>query len=172
MKPEKGKYVMYRMSELCRIEGFETKCPDGKTARDYCVLSPLNSRSTRYYIPAESAPDKLRELLTREEILGIIHGMGDAEEWVSNPIERRQQQGEIMSGGDYLRIAAMLRGIYIEKQRREKQGKHLNATDERTMKAAEDMINGEFSFVLGIPLEEVPEFIRRELQFNAAPNIS
>ena len=60
----------------------------------------------------------------------------------------------------------MLRGIYLEKQRREAAGKRLNSTDERTMRAAEDMINGEFSFVLGIKPEEVPEFICREIQRN------
>ena len=167
MQPEIGKYVVYRLSEICRIEGFETKCADGVNQREYCVLSPLNSRSARYYIPAEAAPDKLRELLTKDEILDLVHQMGASEKWVSNPTMRKQQQNEIMSSGDFRRIAAMLRGIYLEKQRREAQGKRLNSTDERTMKAAEEMINGEFSFVLGIKPEEVPEFISREIQENA-----
>ena len=165
MELAEGKNVVYR-TEICRVEGCETKCADGVNPRQYCVLAPVNSRSARYYIPVETAPGKLRELLTKDEILDLIKGMGAADEWGSNPALRKQQQSEIMSGGDYRRIAAMLRGIYLEKQRREAAGKRLNSTDERTMRAAEDMINGEFSFVLGIKPEEVPEFICREIQRN------
>lgn len=163
MELETGKYVVYRMSEICRIEGFEKKCADGVNEREYLVLSPISSGSARYYVPKETAGERIRALLSREEILDLIHGMVGAEEWRSNPTERKQLQSEALSSGDYGRIASMLRGIYLEKQRREAQGKRLNSTDERTMKQAESMINGEFSFVLGIKPEEVPEFISRKI---------
>lgn len=165
MELSEGKNVVYH-AEICRIEGCETQCADGVRQREYCVLSPLNSRSARYYVPVEAAQDKLRELLTRDEIIDLVRGMGDADEWVSNPTMRKQQQNEVLSCGDYRRIAAMLRSIYLEKQRREAIGKRLNSTDERTMKSAEQMINSEFSFVLGIKPEEVPEFISQEIQEN------
>lgn len=164
MKLETGEYVVYRMSEICRIEGFEMKCADGVNEREYCVLAPLNSNSARYYVPRDAAAGKLRGLLSRDKIVDIIHGMDGTEEWCSNPTERKQRHNEILASGDYCRIGSMLRSIYLEKQRRESQGKRLTSTDERMMKEAESMINGEFSFVLGIKPEEVPEFIRSEIQ--------
>ena len=71
MELAEGKNVVYR-TEICRVEGCETKCADGVNPRQYCVLAPVNSRSARYYIPVETAPGKLRELLTKDEILDLI----------------------------------------------------------------------------------------------------
>lgn len=159
MELKAGKCVVYRTSEICRIEGFERKCADGIHERDYCVLTPLSSEHSRYYIPKEHADEKLRELLTCEQVMELIHHMGGTEEWCSDPNERKQRHNSVMSGGDHIKIAEMLRSIYLEKQRRESQGRHLNSTDERTMKAAENLINQEFAYVLGIKPEEVPDFI-------------
>ncbi len=163
MELETGKIVIYR-AEICRIEGIEKKSPDGMQEREYCVLSPINSGRSRYYLPRENTADKVRGLLTREEVMELIHGMGGEEKWCGNLSERRQRHNEVLSSGDYRRIAEMLLSIYHEKQRREAQGKKLNATDERSMRSAESMINTEFGFVLGIKPEEVPGFIRDELR--------
>lgn len=163
MELETGKIVVYR-AEICRVEGIERKSPDGIQEREYCVLVPLNSGSVRYYLPMEYSAEKVRGLLTREEVLELIHGMGGEEKWYGNLAERRQRHSEVIASGDHRRIAEMLSALYHEKQRREAQGRKLNATDERTMKFAESIINGEFGFVLGIKPEEVPGFIEGELR--------
>ena len=159
MELKAGEHVIYRNTELCRVEGFEMKCADGVHEREYCVLTPLNSSGARYYIPREIACGKLRAVHTREEIMEMIRKMGSAEEWCPDPLERKRRHAEVLSGGDIVRTAATLRSIYLEKQRRESQRKSLNSSDERTLHTAEDMINTEFSFVLGIKPEEVPDFI-------------
>ncbi len=163
MELKAGKCVVYRTSEICRIDGFEKKCADGVNEREYCVLTPLSAEHTHYYIPSEHAAEKLREPLTREQVMGLIRRMGGAEEWCSDPNERKQRHNSVLAGGDHVRVAEMLRSIYLEKQRRESQGKRLNSTDERTMRAAEDLLGQEFAFVLGIKPEEVTEFIRSNI---------
>jgi len=165
-----GDYVIYRSSELCRFDGIEKKCADGVHEREYYAFTPLNSVGVKYYVPAEAADKDLgaddkrqgcrfRALHSKSEIMEIIGEMGAADEWCSDPIERKRRNAEVLAGGDYVKIAAMLRGIYLEKQRRETRGKSLNSADERVMHSAEHMINDEFSFVLGIKPEEVPKFI-------------
>ena len=154
-----GEHVIYRNTELCRVEGFEKQCADGVHEREYCVLTPVNSAGARYYVPAETAAEKLRAVHTREEIMSLISEMGAAEDWCPDPMERKRRHAEVLSSGDILRTAAMVKGIYLERRRREEHGKSLNSADERTLRAAEDMINGEFSFVLGIKPEDVPAFI-------------
>ena len=163
MELQTGEHVIYRNSELCRVEGFEKQCADGVHEREYCVLTPVNSAGARYYVPAETAGEKLRAVHTREEILGLIREMGAAEDWCPDPLERKRRHAEVLASGDILRTAAMVKSIYLEKCRREEHGKSLNSADERTLRAAEDMINGEFSFVLGIKPEEVPDFIAGKL---------
>lgn len=163
MIPQTGEYVIYRMSELCRVEGFEMKCADGIHEREYCVLTPVNSTGAKYYVPRDSMGDKIRAVLSREEIMKIINEMGRTEEWCSDPLERKRRHAEVLASGDYNQVAAMLGSLYMEKRRREALGKTLNSADERAFHSAEDMINGEFSFVLGIKPEEVPQFINSHI---------
>lgn len=160
---EAGNYVVYRSAEICRIEGFEKKCLDGVSENEYCVLTPVGSPRSRYYIPSGIAGDRLRGLISRGEILGMIDSMAhDSVPLTGGAAKRNAEQGEVLADSDYLRIASMLHSLYLEKQR-VAQGKKLPAADERAMRSAEAIINSEFSFVLGIPETEVQDFILQRL---------
>lgn len=167
MQLETGKYVIYRSSEICRIEGFETKSFDGVTEKEYCVLVPDSSERSRYYVPMDRAESKLRPLLTKEEILSLIDGMrAEQPDWGAADERRKERFAEVLSGGDYKLIISMMHTLYIEKQQRTAQGKKLLAVDEKAMKAAESLIYHEFGFVLGIKENEVAEFIAHRLEGN------
>ena len=167
MQLSEGKCVVYRSSEICRIVGVELKCLDGVNEREYCILCPVNSAGSTYYVPLDCAEDKLRELLTREQVLGLIDEMKTAQtEWCDDGNERKARQNEILSGNNYSRIISMTRSLHSEKAKRSAQGKKLLAADERAMKAAETLINREFGYVLGIEENKVSEFIRTRLGEN------
>lgn len=164
MQFSEGKCVVYRSSEICRIVSVETRCLDGVNEREYCILCPINSAGSTYYVPLDCAEDKLRELLTREQVLCLIDGMRDVKtEWCDDGNERKARHNEILSGSNYSRIIGMTRSIRSEQVRRSAQGKKLLAADERAMKAAETLINREFGYVLGIDESKVGEFIRERL---------
>lgn len=81
MQLETGRYVIYRSKQICRIDSFEEKSFDGATKREYCVLVPVDSCSSKYYVPMDCAGTKLRSLLTKAEVLALIDGMkGDMPE--------------------------------------------------------------------------------------------
>ncbi len=164
MQFREGKCVVYRSSEICRIMGVESRCLDGVNQREYCILCPINSAGSTYYVPLDCAEDKLRELLTKEQVLGLIDGMRNAEaEWCDDGNERKARQNEILSGSNYSKIIGMTRSLHSEKEKRSAQGKKLLAADERAMKAAETLINREFGYVLGIEENKVGEFIKERL---------
>lgn len=164
MQLSEGKCVVYRSSEICRIISVETKCLDGVREREYCVLCPINSSGSTYYVPLDCAADKLRELLTREQVLGLIDEMKGAESvWCDDGNERKARHNEILAGNDYSLIIGMTRSLHSEQARRVAQGKKLLAADERAMKAAETLINREFGYVLGIEENKVSDFIKARL---------
>lgn len=159
-----GKCVVYRSSEICRVVGIENRCFDGKTQREYFVLSPVGSQRATYYVPREVAGEKLRDLLTKDEILGIIDGIGGAApETLGEGADRKTRQNEILSGTDYARILRMARSLHLEQQKRFAAGKRLTSADEKAMKAAETLIKSEFGYVLGIDSDKVGEFIRERI---------
>ena len=160
MQLQTGDFVVYRSAEICRVEGIEKQCLDGVNERNYCVLVPVNSERSKYYVPEERMEEKTRGLLSKDEIYNIIDGMsGSADEWCSDAAQRKAMQNEVLACDDFGRIASMLRSLYIEKQKRSSIGKKMLAADERAMRSAESMINTEFAFVLGIKENEVESFI-------------
>lgn len=164
MQFTEGKIVVYRSAELCRIKSVGQYAPDGINTREYCILTPLGSERSTYYVPMECAEQKLRDPLTKEEVLALIDSMdGAGAEWCSDGNRRKARQNEILSSGSYESVIGMAGAIYIERERRRQSGKKLTASDERAMKSAEKMIYGEFGYVLGIEPESVPEFIAQRL---------
>ncbi len=164
MELRTGNFVIYRSTEICRIEGFETKSFDNVTSKEYCVLVPADGGSARYYVPKEFAGEKLRRLLTKEEIDCLIDGMkGEQPDWGSTEERRKNVFNEVLGSGDYRRIISMLHSLYLERQERLALGKKLLAADEKAMKSAEALIDREFAFVLGIEQNEVSGYIAQRL---------
>lgn len=164
MQLEVGKYVMYRATEICRIDGFEKKSFDGVTEREYCILVPENAERSKYYVPMDCADAKLRCLLSKEEIDSLIDAMaGEQPDWGSTAEHRKERFNEVLSSNDYRLIISMMHSLYLERQNRTALGKKLLAADEKALKAAEGLINREFSFVLQIAESKVPEYIAEKL---------
>lgn len=165
MQLEIGNYVIYRSNEICRIDGFEDKSFDGGEARSYCLLVPLDSHGSKYYVPMDCADSKLRRLLNRDEVLALIDSMkGDMPDWGADDPNRKGRINQVLSSGDYRLIISLLHSLYLEKQKRTEIGKKMLATDERAMRTAEQLLNREFAFVLDIPENTVPEYITKRLE--------
>lgn len=161
-----GKCVVYRAAEICRVTALEQKSFDGRNTREYWVLSPIGSERATYYVPADCAQDKLREVLTREQVLALIDSMTDSGAQCfdgKTDREKKAAQEAILSEGDHSKVISMTRALHSEQEKRRENGKKLAAADEKAMKAAESLINREFGFVLGIDESAVAGFIRDRL---------
>ena len=61
-------------------------------------------------------------------------------------------------------LAELIAFIYHKQQRTLERGRRLSETDQRYRKRAEELLHGEFSIALDIPLEEVQPYIAKRLQ--------
>ena len=88
--------VMYKQSGICKILDICEK-KFGKETRQYYVLCPQDDPNTTIYCPIDAPSDKMRYLLTKDEVLQLIEEMPDEETaWIENDRLRKEKQAEIL----------------------------------------------------------------------------
>ena len=141
----------------------------GDLCRSYYILRPTLARSESFtYVPVdnEKLVSAMRPLLTKDEILSLLHSAKDMPsiDWVKENRARQDYFKRIMESGDRAKMIAMICAINENGLRREAEGKKNFLSDENAKAKAEKLLHSEFSIVLGIPEEEVPAFIEKEIQ--------
>lgn len=165
-----GDVVAYGTTGVCRIDSeCEQKAKGIK--RKYLVLKPLHQLNSTVYVPMdnENLMGKLKKLLTKEDIDGIISAAADEEtQWITNESERTSKFREIIKSGDRFQLMQMVRVLYKKQRERFAKGKRLHASDEMLFREAERLLFDEFAVVLGISTDQVFEFISQKLGHTAA----
>lgn len=153
--------IVYGTHGVCRIENIEIKEFSG-ASKQYYVLKPVNDSSATLYVPTynEKLVGKMRKLLTEQEVYCLIETMPQKETiWYQNENERREEYKRVIERGDHSELIGIIKAIYLQKQKREAEGKHLYISDERFFKDAENILYNEFQYVLSISKEELLSII-------------
>lgn len=85
---EVGDVVLYTASTICRIVEITTKDFGGKES-EYYILRPIYDENATVYIPTnnERLIAKMRSILTKEEVLRLIHALPETEAvWITMSI--------------------------------------------------------------------------------------
>ncbi len=157
-------YVVYKGVGVCRVEAVENKTFDGRSYEDYLKLVPLGAASSSYFVPVGCADARLRKPMTAEEVNAAIDSSSDTEiSLTANTRIRRSEIDTILKEGDCTHIISLIKSIYTHTQNCRSTGKKVLVSDENALRAAENMIYPEFSFVLGIDEREVAGYIGERL---------
>jgi CarD family transcriptional regulator len=160
-----GEYVMYGTSGVCKLSSIEKRNFDGQSEKQYLKLEPLNSSTSKYYIPSDSAENKIRKLLSKDEINSLIDEMPETEEiWFNDTSQRKAVFNSIIKSDDYKQIISMVKSLHSQKIKKISGGKRLNSSDENFMKRAENLMYQEFAAVLGIKQDEVEKYITDRIE--------
>lgn len=153
--------VVYNDSCICRIEETVRRCFDGEHQVDYYKLCPVRSDHSSYYVPVAQASERLRSLMTREEVLAIIDSLGARTLSLSEDSrERKELAARILKDGDFGEILCMLRALRAVQERCKSGGKRISVSDENAIRSGEERIFPEFALALQIGEDEVDAFIR------------
>lgn len=161
-----GDQVVYAMHGVCRIAGFERKVVDRKTVT-YLVLEPAGQSGSRYLVPEHnpSAMAKLRPLLTRQELDSLLTGpevRRDA--WIPDENLRKQTYRALIGSGDRLKLARMVRTLYLHKAAQAAAGKKVHQCDDNFLRDAERLLISEGALVLQLDDEQAKQYIRTKLK--------
>lgn len=160
---KKDDCVVYKSTGVCRVLSVEPQSMDGENEILYYKLKPFSDENSTYYVPVASGAEKLRRLLTKEEVLELIDTMPKSEEeidvWTDNRRERREMYSQILKGDDQKALVQLISALYFRKQSSEANGRRFSAMDETAMKNAETLMLQEFGTVLEMTPDEVRKFI-------------
>ena len=162
-----GELVVYGGNGVMRVVDIREE-QIGDTLRSYYVLRDVSSNSESLtFVPtgSEVLVSQMRPLLTKDEIIDVIRLANSAPDcaWAKESRARTEIFRKIIESGDRVKLLSMIRTIFNAGQRREAEGKKNFISDENAKLKAEKLITSEFSIVLGIPEEEVLEFIEKEM---------
>ncbi len=161
-----GQQVLYGIHGICSVTGTETR-RFGRSKSDYYVLQPVNQPDSRYYIPVNNpaALAKLRPLMTRQEMLDLLHSDRVRRNvWIPDENQRKLRYREMLSEGDRAEILSMIYCLHRHKKEQQRLGRKFHQCDEGFLKDAEKLMNAEFSHVLGLESNQVAGFILAEME--------
>lgn len=164
-----GDTVLYGSQGVCEIAAKEVK-EIGKTKREYYVLRPIYQEGSTIFVPAdnENLVSKMHAVMSEEEIKELIKALPREDAvFEQDDTLRRNSYREILSSGDRVAIASVIKALYLEQCRRKEAGKKLPLADEQILSRAETLLYNELSLVLNIKPDQVIPFINEQIELNA-----
>ena len=160
-----GEVVLFGSEGVFRVDEITSKKID-KTITEYYVLRSLYRSSNVLYIPVGigGLEQKMYPVMSRKEIDELIDRMPTAGIcWVDNENERKLRFKEILSCGDRLAVAGLIRTLCEHRVNQEKTGKKMHLSDERFLKDAERLLYDEIAHVMDIEPSQVVGLIGNRL---------
>ena len=163
---EIGKRVLYGIHGVCRITGVESM-RFGKDRANYYVLEPREQPGAKFYVPVanEAAVAKLRSLLSREELLALLH-REDVRHypWIPDENQRKLRFRELINSGDRAQLMGMIGALHRHKREQLAAGRKFHQSDENFLNDAQKLLNAEVALVFDLEPSAVSGFILRELE--------
>ena len=163
-----GSFIMYGSTGVCRVEKI-APMPGSRGAekeRLYYKLSPLFGSGV-IYVPVDTQIF-MRPVLTRREALALIRRLPEINEDPSLASADRHSLSAAyqarLHAHDCAELVPLIKTLHHRQQDGERIGKHLCKTDQDCQKRAEWLLHSELAVALEIPLSDVPDFIRTQLQ--------
>ena len=156
-----GDAVLYGNNGICRIREI-TRMESCGMVDDFYVLKPVSSEATTVFVPlgSEILLSRMHPLLSPAEMRELLDGLSDAAPiWVENENQRKTLYREIMNSGDRSAVFRVYLTLRRLREEREKKGKHLRVSDERSYRETERIFFDELSLVLGWSREECETFL-------------
>lgn len=157
-------YVMYMSKKIYRITNIEKKNFSGEE-KDYFLLKD-NLKNETVYLPLDNelALKNIRHLLTKNEIEEVLNNVSKySYRWNNAYKERAQLYNDLIKENNLSKLIAMCKEIKSKHQEFKASKKNLPNLDMSFYKGIAQTIQDEFSFVLGIPHDEIEAYIASKI---------
>lgn len=163
-----GDIVVYR-HHVCEVADIRKEYFEG---RDYFELHALFENSLKLFVAVDEAePPTLRPAMAKREALALIDSIADADPIdesalrsdASTPTlrERRikEEYDRRLKTFDPEDLIPIMKSVHERTAAREDAGRQITATDKKYFDLAEGLLCDELSVSLGIPREDVKDFL-------------
>lgn len=157
-----GDRVIYGGTGVCEVTELTTRyLPETGKEQRYYVLKPLYQKCT-ILTPVHATKVFMRPILSKEEADRLIDSIPDirAEAYHGCTLNKLAEHYRLaLNAHECSDLVELTMSIYAKKREAARQKRKFGAVDEKFMKRAEELLFGELAAALGVPREEVPEYI-------------
>lgn len=146
--------IVYENGGVCKIA--DIGVPDFVTTEErYYKLQPICDNGGTIYVKLNSNKVFMRSVITKEEAENYLSEVDELEEiYSSNDKLRDREFQEAIKSCEFKRCLQVVKGITMERNRRNKTGKKLNMSDDRNLQRAGKLIAAECSVIFDISIEQ------------------
>ncbi|MCR4657059.1 MAG: CarD family transcriptional regulator [Lachnospiraceae bacterium] len=163
---QKNEMVIYGNQSVCEIVNIGTlsmSMIDKK--KTYYTLKPVYQRDSVVYVPVDSEKPVMRRVISKEEAKELIEDIPNIKAaWIEKEAEREQEYKKAISSCDPKQLIMIIKALYSRRKARIEDGKKVTVIDERYFKMAEKQLHEELAFALGIPKDEIADYISSYMQ--------
>ena len=160
-----GQYVVYGAEGVCRVEEIGHPALSGlDRSREYYRLTP-HYRGGAIYAPVDGKI-VMRPVISREELDALMPQLPALAPLDDVPADGRQAATyyrSVLAEHSCLRLARLCKTLYQKQSLLSKSRRSISSTELRSWKAAEEMLFGEFAFVLGVSPAQVRTLLAEHL---------
>lgn len=163
----KNELIIYNNEGVCRVDDICPLKEMTNSDRLYYKLSPIYGKGS-IFIPVDTKVF-MRPVITKTEALNLISKIPEIESKELNNCNQKQlteQYRSSLFSHDCEDLVRLIKTVYFKSKKQAEKGKKPSQTDQRYMKRAEELLNGELAVALDIKYEDVPEYIENELASN------
>ena len=162
-----GSLILYGSTGVCSVDSIgETPFRSPKEEkRLYYTLTPLRSSGT-IYVPVDSKV-YMRPILTREAAQALIDRIPEIQQAQCDTGDYRmvaQQYRAFLDTHCCEDLIQLIKAVYSKSQALTKAGRKPGKVDQDFQKRAEQLLHDEFSAALGIPFDEVGDYITQRVK--------
>ena len=164
---QEGAFVSYGASGVCRVDGLRRmRLSEALPEKLYYELHPAREAGQAVFVPTdcERLCAKIRRVMTKEEVDALLDSVAaETPVWEDDKHLREEHFRKALADGVSGELIQIVCSLYLKKQELAARRRRLSSSDERTMKAAERLIEDELAFVLKIEPADVPGYIRSRI---------
>ncbi|MCH4154272.1 MAG: hypothetical protein LKG26_00265 [Saccharofermentans sp.] len=161
-----GDNIVYGGNGVCQIDDIKDISFFHEQPQKYYVLKPLFVKQAAVvYVPFENKAQvsRIQPVLSKKEAIALIDALPiKTGAWIEDRNERKEMFSDIVANGACEEILGLINLINTKASELSKDGKHLNAQDERVLADAKNRINNEFAVALEIEPDGVYEMIHEK----------
>lgn len=166
-----GDMIIYGSTGVCKVEAITTPDFEKDKSKLYYALSPVY-QDGMIYTPVDTKAF-MRPVISKEEADALIDKIPtmEIEAYHNKALRELEEHYNIyLKSHDCADLIELAMSIYAKKQDLLSQHRKFGAVDERFMKRAEDLLDGEFAVALGIEKNQVGAYISERVDAAAAEN--
>lgn len=146
-------YLVYKR-DVCKVIDIREKYFNNQ---DYYVLVPVLDTTLKECVPINNK--NIRKIISKKELNEIINKIPSIEVIKSNNRLLENDYKNLMNSGTHEDLIRIIKTTYLRNKERIDNNKKITDKDDEYFKKAEKYLYNEFSFVLGMSIEETKKYV-------------